>query len=49
MITINSELIYSKIILFPLSIYMFKVNNKNNGRCEICPELKTKDTKNDVN
>ena len=37
-------LIYSETILFPVDIYLFKLNNKNaRKQCEICPKLRKKD------
>ena len=39
----SSVLIYCETILFPVGIYLFKVNNKNTRKwCEICPKLTIK-------
>ena len=41
---LSSELIYKETILFPVGIYLFKLNtNKNTKKwCEICLKLKKK-------
>ena len=42
----SSLLIYDEIILFPVGIDLFKLNNKNTRkRCEICLKLPKKDTR----
>ena len=40
---LSSVLTYSETGLFPLGIYLLKVNNKHTRKqCEICPELTKK-------